>query len=407
MNTIALVGSGAVAKCFAKKISRTSGIVDKCIVVTRNEVSGHRTVQEMADNGVAKELIICDVNDTDAFANILVSQDVDLVVNAGSTYCNEPVLNGCLQAGVSYIDASCAERPGESNAAAPWYQNIEAHYAPVFEEKGLSAILSIGFDPGVVNVFSSYAMRSIFDEIHSIDIVDVNDGSHGQYFATNFDPDVNLREIAEDVVYWEDGVYKSTTCLTRSVEFNFPGLGARRLYAVGHDEMHSLPHTLKVKNVRFWMGFSDHYIRVFTVLNKLGLLSNREIDVDGQQVVPIRVMRSLLPDPASLAENYVGEACIGVFVRGLVDGQPTSRFLYSVFDHEQTNQEIGEQAVSYSTAIPLVTATELFFCGAWVPKRMVHVEELNPEPFLELLPKHGIDWRCVDWDDTNFKEFAV
>lgn len=407
MRTVALVGSGAVAKCFAKKISRTDGIIDRCIVLTRNQVSGQRTIDEMADQCVAKELIVCDVTDTDSFVKVLRMYDVNLVVNAGSTFCNEPVMNGCLKAGVNYLDASCAERPGENNAAAPWYQNVEAKYAEAFQKQGLSAILSIGFDPGVVNVFSSYAMRRLFDEIHSIDIVDVNDGSHGQYFATNFDPDVNLREIAEDVLYWEDGAYRTAACLTRSIEFAFPDLGVRRLYAVGHDEMHSLPHTLNIKTVRFWMGFSDHYIQVFTVLNRLGLLSNQEIDVDGQRVAPIRMMKSLLPDPASLAKSYTGQACIGVFVRGLIDGKLASRLLYSMFDHEKTNQEIGEQAVSYSTAIPLVTATDLFFRGIWAPKHMVHVEQLDPEPFLDLMPKHGIDWKWVDWAESNFKDCMI
>ncbi len=248
-----------------------------------------------------------------------------------------------------------------------------------------------GFDPGVVNAYARLAEDEYFDKIDSIDIVDINAGSHGRWFATNFDPEINFREFTGTVYSWQGGEWRQNKMFEVGREWDLPVVGKRTAYLSGHDEVHSLSARYKDADVRFWMGFGEHYINVFTVLKNLGLLSEQPVKTaEGQEVVPLKVVKAVLPDPASLAPDYEGKTCIGDLVKGTLDGKPGEVFIYNVADHKDAYNEVGSQGISYTAGVPPVAAAILVARGTWDVKRMVNVEDLAARPFLELLGELGL-----------------
>jgi len=269
--------------------------------------------------------------------------------------------------------------------------------ADACREAGVTAVLGVGFDPGVVNAYGRYAMEAYFDEVESIDIIDINAGSHGRYFATNFDPEINFREFTSTVWSWEQGQWKANKMFERSKEWDLPAVGKRTAYLTGHDELHSMSRYLGGPNIRFWMGFGEHYINVFTVLNNLGLLSEQPVrTAEGLEVVPLKVVKAVLPDPASLAPTYTGKTCIGDLVKGTKDGTEREVFIYNVCDHEASYQEVGSQAISYTAGVPAVAAAMLIADGVWDVGQMANVEELDPRPFIALMNRIGLETRVRD-----------
>ncbi len=334
-----------------------------------------------------------DARDKQAMTALIRELDAGLLLNVASPYCNATILDACLETGVDYLDTALAEDEFTENIDAPWYDHVEWPRRPQFAAAGVSALLGMGFDPGVVNIFCAYARKHLFDEIDTIDIIDVNAGSHGRYFATNFDADVNLREIKEDVVTWENGAWKTIPRHSEWMDVTLPQVGTHRVYSMGHDELQSLAGNFPgTDRITFWMGFGEHYLMVFNVLDNLGLTSSVPVEVDGVKVAPNRLVKALLPDPASLAAGYTGKICIGVDVRGRKDGVDKRWFLWSNCDHEENYREVGSQSISYSTGVPVITAARLMADGVWKPGTMVNVEELDSDPFLDLMPEVGIGW---------------
>jgi saccharopine dehydrogenase-like NADP-dependent oxidoreductase len=273
----------------------------------------------------------------------------------------------------------------------PWYAEFEWKRKPLFQEKGLTAILGVGFDPGVVNAYCAYALKHEFGKVSQIDIMDVNAGDHGKFFATNFDPEVNLREIFEKVGYWEDQQWKECEHHAKSMSYQFPIVGKHKLYLMGHDEVHSLSVNLDVDTVRFWMGFSDHYLNCFNVLEKIGLLNHETVTTaEGLEVVPLKVVKACLPNPASLAPGYTCKTCIGNLIKGKKDGKEKEIFIYNICDHQQCYEEVESQAISYTAGVPPVAAAILIANDKWNVKTMMNVEELDPDPFLKLLNEIGL-----------------
>ena len=321
----------------------------------------------------------------------------DIVVNVASPYCNPAIMDACLETGTHYIDTALAEDEHVENIQPNWYGYHEWPRRPAFTERGVNALLGMGFDPGVVNIFCAHARKHLLDEIASIDIIDVNGGSHGRYFATNFDPDVNLREIKEDVITWEGGAWRTMPHHSEWMDVTLPEVGTHRVYSMGHDELQSLAVNFPdTPRITFWMGFGEHYLKVFEVLDKLGLTSSIPVEVDGVMVAPNRLVKALLPDPASLARDYTGKICIGVDIRGRKNGEDKRFFIWSTCDHADNYGEVGAQSISYSTGVPVITAARLLANGAWNPGSMVNMEELDPDPFLSLMPETGIGWQVSE-----------
>jgi len=300
------------------------------------------------------------------------------------------VLEACIETGAAYIDTAIHEDPDKVCEEPPWYANYEWKRKGRCEEKGITAILGAGFDPGVVNAYCALAVKRYFDKIDTIDILDVNAGSHGRYFSTNFDPEINFREFVK-VWTWIDRQWQEYPTHSVKREYDFPVVGEQPIYLNGHDELHSLSKNIDANSIRFWMGFGDHYINVFTVLRTLGFLSHLPVTLTtGQEVVPLKVVKALLPDPMTLAPGYTGNTCIGTFVKGWMEGKKREVLIYQVSDHKKCYEEVESQGISYTAGIPPVAAAMLVASGVWDVKKMVNVEELDPEPFIKILDRIGL-----------------
>jgi saccharopine dehydrogenase-like NADP-dependent oxidoreductase len=306
------------------------------------------------------------------------------------------VLEACIETGAAYMDTAIHEDPAKVCETPPWYGNYEWKRRDRCKAAGVTAILGIGFDPGVVNAWARVA-EGMLDRIDSIDIVDINAGSHGRWFATNFDPEINFREFTGTVYSWQGGAWQSNSMFEVGRTWTLPVVGDQKAYLTGHDEVHSLSARYPRADVRFWMGFGDHYINVFTVLKNLGLLSEKPVrTAEGLEVVPLKVVKAVLPDPASLAPTYTGKTCIADVVRGVQDGQQVELTIYNVADHREAYEEVGSQGISYTAGVPPVAAALLIADGTWDPGTMVNVEELDPRPFINLLNGMGLPSRIID-----------
>ena len=405
LKNVLVIGAGGVGAVTAHKCAQNndrlgdvwlaSRTVSKCEAIAADI----RSRGNLADASGRLETRALDAKDVAATAALVREANASIVLNVGSPHINMAVMEACLETGAHYLDTAVYELEGEMNCPAPWYANYEWKLRDRFKAADLTAVLGIGFDPGVVNAFTAYANTQLMDRIKTVDIMDVNGGDHGRYFATNFDPETNLREIMEDVIYWKNGEWVTIPCHSRERTYDFPELGEFKLYSMGHDELHSLALNIEAERIEFWMGFSERYIKVFSVLKNLGLLSPDAVDVEGQKVVPIKLIKTLLPDPATLAEGYSGKVCIGNEVVGEKDGRERTIFIYSTKDHEDCFADVGSQAISYTTGVPAVTAALLIADGRWRAGTMVNVEELDPVPFLDEMPGLGIGWDMIDsWD---------
>jgi len=310
---------------------------------------------------------------------------------------NMTVMTACIETGAAYIDTAIHEDPAKICETPPWYANYEWKRREECEKAGVTAILGAGFDPGVVNAYAKLAADEYFDRIDEIDIIDINAGSHGQWFATNFDPEINFREFTGEVWSWQGSKWVSNKMFEFGKDWDLPVVGTQRAYMTGHDEVHSISQNLDVPNVRFWMGFGERYITVFTVLKNLGLLSEKPVvTAEGVEIVPLKVVKALLPDPASLAAEYTGKTCIGDIVKGEWQGAAREVFIYNVADHADAYAEVGSQGISYTAGVPAVAAAMLIATGEWDVKKMANIEELPPKPFLKQLDTLGLPTHIRD-----------
>ncbi|HPC47596.1 MAG TPA: saccharopine dehydrogenase family protein, partial [Deltaproteobacteria bacterium] len=349
MNRVLIIGAGAAGSVVAKKcamnrdvfhnIHLASRTLEKCLKVQR-ECASPITVSQV------------DADDTAQVIRLIGDTRPDIVINMALPYQDLPIMDACLATGVHYLDTANYEPRDEAKYSYTW----QWAYQDRFRERGITAVLGCGFDPGVISVFCAYAQKNLFDEIHSIDIVDCNDGRHGKAFATNFNPEINIREVTQRGKYWKDGAWIETDPLSVSCMIDYPEVGPRRSYLMYHEEEESLVLNIKgLRQIRFWMTFSDAYLKHLEVLQNVGLTRIDPVVYKGVEIVPLEFLKHLLPEPASLAENYTGKTSIGAIMRGVKEGKETSYILYNVCDHAETYREIGAQAVSYTTGVPAVT----------------------------------------------------
>jgi saccharopine dehydrogenase-like NADP-dependent oxidoreductase len=392
-----IIGAGGVANVVAHKCAQNNDILGDICIASRtlrkcdDIIEGiHRkgNLKQAAGRLYSRQL---DAMDVAAVVSLIRETGSQIVINVGSPFVNMSVLQACMQTGVAYMDTAIHEEPDKICEPPPWYANYEWKHRDECREKGVTAILGVGFDPGVVNAYCSYAQKHYFDQIDTIDIMDVNAGDHGRYFATNFDAEINFREFTEAVWTWVDRQWVRKAVHTDKRSFDFPVVGKQTIYLTGHDELHSLSKNIDANSIRFWMGFSDHYINCFTVLKNTGLLSEQPLrTAEGVEIVPLKVVKACLPDPASLAPDYTGKTCIGNLVKGEKGGRQSEVFIYNVCDHRACYEEVESQAISYTAGVPPVAAAILIAQGTWDTGTMVNVEELDPDPFLELLGTMGL-----------------
>lgn len=398
---ILIIGAGGVAQVVAHKCAQHNDRLGDLHIASRTVAKCDAIIASVQAKGAMKvpgtfTAHAVDAMNSDAVAALIVDTGAAIVINVGSAFVNMSVLDACIATGAAYIDTAIHEDPAKICETPPWYGNYEWKRRAACEKAGMTAILGIGFDPGVVNAYARLAANTM-DSVTAIDIVDINAGSHGRYFATNFDPEINFREFTGTVYSWQNGAWAENRMFEVGHDWDLPVVGRQRAYLTGHDEVHSLSANFPDADVRFWMGFGDHYINVFTVLKNLGLLSEKPVTTaEGQQVIPLKLVKAVLPDPASLAPDYVGKTCIGVRVQGIKDGQPVELFPYNIADHADAYAEVGAQGISYTAGVPPVAAALLIADGTWDVKRMVNVEDLDPQPLLRLLDRMGLPTRIRD-----------
>jgi saccharopine dehydrogenase-like NADP-dependent oxidoreductase len=403
-NNILIIGAGAVGAVVAHKCAQSSDVFASVCLASKNVAKCDAIIDSINKKKYnlvdgfklySREVNACN---TDDLVDLIRSTETQIVINVCTVFVNINILNACLETGSAYIDTAVHEDYSVMNAPYPWYANHEWKKRELCKEKGVTAILGSGFDPGVVNAYCAYAQTYEFDSIESIDIMDVNDGDHGHYFSTNFDPEINLREIIEDAGCLEDGQWRTYPHHSRSMKYNFPEVGEHKLYLMGHDEVHSLSQNISgVKTVRFWMGFGDHYLKCLEVFEKVGLLNHETVITNsGQEVVPLHALKACLPDPASLAPRYKGKTCIGALIKGKRDGHDKELLIYNVCDHELTYADIDSQAIAFTAGVPPVAAAKLIASGEWDTKAMANVEELDPIPFFKRLAEMGISTEIRD-----------
>ena len=407
---VLIIGAGGVAQVVAHKCAQHNDRLGDLHIASRTRAKCEAIIASVHEKNAMKvpgtfAAHAVDAMDSAAVAALIRETGAQIVINVGSAFVNMTVLEACIETGAAYLDTAIHEDPEKICETPPWYGNYEWQRRDRCKTAGVTAILGIGFDPGVVNAYARVA-EGMLDKITSIDIVDINAGSHGKWFATNFDPEINFREFTGTVYSWQNGGWQSNKMFEVGQTWDLPVVGEQKAYLTGHDEVHSLSARYKDADVRFWMGFGDHYINVFTVLKNLGLLSEQPVKTaEGQEVIPLKVVKAVLPDPASLAPNYTGKTCIGDVVKGVKDGQPAEVFIYNVADHKEAFEEVGSQGISYTAGVPPVTAALLIADGTWDVGTMVNVEELDPKPFINLLNTMGLPSRIKDAQGDRPLEF--
>lgn len=409
---VLIIGAGGVAQVVAHKCAQHNDVLGDIHIASRTAAKCQAIIDSIHDKKALKndgvlEGHALDATDIAATAALIEKTGSQIVINVGSPFVNMPVMSACIKTGAAYLDTAIHEEQDKICETPPWYANYEWKRREECEKAGITAILGIGFDPGVVNAYAKLALEDYFDKIDSIDIIDINAGSHGKYFATNFDPEINFREFTGTVYSWQDSKWQSNKMFEIKKIWDMPVVGESQTFMTGHDEVHSLSQNLDVPNVRFWMGFGDHYVNVFTVLNSIGLLSEQPVKTaEGLEVVPLKVVKACLPDPSSLAPDYTGKTCIGDLVKGTKDGKETEVLIYNVADHKDAYNEVGSQGISYTAGVPPVAAAMLIATGEWDVKKMANVEDLPSKPFLNLLNGMGLPTRIKDANGDRALDFS-
>jgi saccharopine dehydrogenase (NAD+, L-lysine-forming) len=317
-----------------------------------------------------------------------------MVINVALPYQDLTIMDACLETGIDYLDTANYEPLDEAKFEYSW----QWAYQDRFKQAGLTALLGSGFDPGVTNVYTAYALKHHFDRIDTVDILDCNAGDHGYAFATNFNPEINIREVTANGRYYENGQWIETKPMEISRVFDFPEIGPRKMFLLYHEEMESLTKHIPVKRMRFWMTFGESYLKHLEVIQNLGLDSIEPMEFQGQQIVPLQFLKALLPDPASLGPRTKGKTNIGIIATGVKDGKPVSRYIYNVCDHEECYRETFAQGVSYTTGVPAMIGAKMMLEGKWKQPGVWNMEQYDPDPFMEDLNRYGLPWKDVACD---------
>jgi len=392
MATLLIIGAGGVGGVVTQKCAQVPEVFDRIILASRTR-SKCDAIAALCSRPI--ETAQVDADNVQETAALIRNVGCDLVVNVALPYQDLTLMEACLEAGVHYLDTANYEPRDE----ARFSYEYQWPYHERFKAKGLMALLGSGFDPGVTNVFTAYTLKHYLDQIETLDILDCNGGDHGLPFATNFNPEINLREITAKGRYWERGEWIETEPLSVHRTFDFPEIGPREMYLLYHEEMESLgKHLPDVQRIRFWMTFSEKYLTHLKVLENVGMTSIDPIRIQGVDIAPVEFLRSVLPDPASLGPLTKGKTVIGTIARGIKDGTPRRVYVYNVCDHQACYREVHSQAVSYTTGVPAMIGAKMMVTGEWMRPGVWNMEQFDPDPFMEALSMHGLPWQMQELD---------
>ncbi len=390
MGKALIIGAGGVASVVAHKCCQMPEVFEEICIASRS-IEKCQALKAKLDGGKTKvHAAKVDADVTAEVVALIRSFQPEMVIHVALPYQDLTIMDACLETGVHYLDTANYEPPEIPRFEYKW----QWAYKEKFEKAGLTAILGCGFDPGVTGVFCAYGLKHYFDEIHTIDILDANAGDHGYHFATNFNPEINIREITANGRYFENGQWIETAPLSKKEVYNFPEIGAKDMYLLYHEELESLAVNIKgIKKIRFWMTFSEKYLTHLHVLENVGMTSIVPIPFEGKMVAPIHFLKAVLPDPASLGSRTKGKTNIGCIMQGTKDGQPRTYYVYNVCSHEACYEEVGSQAISYTTGVPATIGAMLLMKGIWKKPGVYNVEEFDPDPFMAALNQYGLPWQ--------------
>jgi saccharopine dehydrogenase (NAD+, L-lysine-forming) len=394
MSRVLIIGAGGVGNVVARKCAADSNTFSEICLASRSIDKCKRIAENIAKSRKRPiRTAQVDAFKTAEVAALIRDFKPKLVINVALPYHDLPIMEACLETGVDYVDTANYEPPDEAKFCYKWQWDLHDRFAA----KGIMALLGCGFDPGVTNVFCAYARKALFDQIDAIDILDCNAGDHGRPFATNFNPEINIREITQRGKFYDNGKWVETAPLEKSLVFDFPEVGPRKAYLLYHEELESLARYIPgVKRLRFWMTFSENYITHLRVLENVGMTRIDPVDFQGHKIIPLQFLRALLPDPGSLGAGYKGKTSIGCLIQGLKSGKARRIFIWNVCDHEEAFRDTGAQAVSYTTGVPAMVGAEMMLTGKWKRAGVVHMEQLDPLPFLERLGPAGLPWHVEE-----------
>jgi len=390
MGKALIIGAGGVASVVIHKCCQNSDVFEEICIASRT-LSKCDALKAKLDGGRTKiQTAQVDADNTDELITLIQKFQPDIVINVALPYQDLTIMDACLATGVDYVDTANYEPVDTAKFEYKW----QWAYREKFKEAGITALLGSGFDPGVTGVFSAYAQKHYFDEINYIDILDANAGDHGYPFATNFNPEINIREITAKGSYIEDGKWVETEPLEIKKVYDFPQIGEKDIYLLHHEELESLALNIKgIKRIRFWMTFSQNYLTHLKVLENVGMTSIHPINYEGKQIVPLQFLKAVLPDPASLGSRTKGKTNIGCIFQGMKDGKPKTYYVYNVCVHEKCYEEVGSQAISYTTGVPAMIGAMMVMTGKWKKPGVNNIEEFDPDPFMEALNKFGLPWQ--------------
>jgi len=386
MSKVLIIGAGGVGAVVTHKCAQHPEVFSEIVLASRT-LAKCEAIREQVARPI--EIDRVDADQSGEVSALIRKYSPDLVINVALPYQDLAIMDACLETGVDYLDTANYEPPDEARFCYKWQWD----YQERFKQRGIMALLGCGFDPGVTNIFCAHALKHHFDEIHSIVIMDCNAGDHGHPFATNFNPEINIREVTARGKYYENGEWIETEPLSVHKPFDFPQVGVREMYLMYHEEMESLAKNIPgIKRMRFWMTFGQEYLTHLRVLQNVGMTRIDPVKYQGIDIVPLQFLKALLPEPSSLAAGYTGKTCIGCMIEGIKNGKFKKYFIYNVCDHAECFREIKAQAISYTTGVPTMIGAMMMLTGKWQAAGVFNVEEFDPDPFMEALNRCGLPW---------------
>ena len=397
MGKVLIIGAGGVGTVVAHKVAQNPDVFTEVVLASRTQSKCDAIAKAIGDPRIKTDHV--DADNVDDLVRLFNTHRPDIVINVALPYQDLTIMEACLKCGVNYLDTANYEPLDEAKYEYKW----QWAYRKRFEEAGLTAILGCGFDPGVSGVFTAYAAKHHFGEMHYLDIVDCNAGDHHKAFATNFNPEINIREVTQKGKYYENGEWVMTEPHEIHKPLTYPNIGPRESYLIYHEELESLVINYPtIKRARFWMTFGQEYLTHLRVIQNIGMASIEPIMYNGVEIVPIQFLKAVLPNPGELGENYTGETSIGCRISGTdKEGKPLTYYIYNNCSHEAAYKEVGAQGVSYTTGVPAMIGAMMFLKGEWRKPGVYNVEEFNPDPFMEQLSKQGLPWHEVFNEDLE------
>jgi saccharopine dehydrogenase (NAD+, L-lysine-forming) len=396
MGKVLIIGAGGVGTVVAVKMASLPHVFSDIMLASRTLEKCEAIARRVGGNRIKTARV--DADNVPELVSLIKSYQPDIVVNVALPYQDLHIMDACLETGVAYLDTANYEPLDEAKFEYSW----QWAYNDRFRDAGITAILGCGFDPGVTSIFTAHAAKHHFDEIHYLDIVDCNAGDHGKAFATNFNPEINIREVTQKGKYWENGKWVVTEPHEIHMPLTYPEIGPKESYLIYHEELESLVKNFPtIKRARFWMTFGQEYLTHLRVIQNIGMAGIEPVMYEGKEIVPIRFLKAVLPDPGGLGENYSGLTSIGCRIKGIKDGKEKSYYIYNNCSHEEAYRETGAQAVSYTTGVPAVTGAMMYLRGLWKKAGVFNVEEFDPDPFLEKVAELGLPWHEIHGADLE------